>query len=507
MKITVYIVDDESMAIRYLEALLAGISYEVEVVGRAQNGVKAVSEIVELNPDFVFTDISMPVMNGLQLSEEVLKQNPSQKIFMLTAYRDFEYAQRGISVGVAHYFVKNELSEEQLETVITKNMTDIEKEKREHHHILETNIRAFFRNDKITDAYGWAYKNKPLQRYIVCYITKRPKIVIRHGEHVDDIYIDCYEIEQKIHHRMVYLRAFVELSRGEYCGIFFLQNEGLNIQSICKEIANEIITQYMDGDYICLISDPIINFETLPCVYYKLREHSRFLYVSTQRLYTKEDMMFSNSSLDEAVNLMIGKWKQSIADLRLQEAMDKLPKIIDGMSGIYDVYKFSEEIKELNYALLAQIKQQKFQTSSFRMQNFYTNIEAVKSDFHKIIKSFDEHIQLRKEKQYSYQVILAQEYIHQNYMHNISVADIAAASHVSEGHLRRCFKKEMDENVVTHLTNFRLECAKNLIKENMKNLDEIWKQTGFASPQYFSYVFKKKEGISPREYQRKSGLC
>ena len=92
MKLTIYIVDDEPMAIRYLETLLKGTGLEIVIAGKASNGVKAVSEILKLHPDFVFADISMPVMNGLEMSEHVLKQNPSQKIFLLTAYRDFEYA-------------------------------------------------------------------------------------------------------------------------------------------------------------------------------------------------------------------------------------------------------------------------------------------------------------------------------------------------------------------------------------------------------------------------------
>ena len=96
MKQTVYIVDDEPMAIRYLEMLLKGTSLDVEVVGTAINGVRAIPEINRLQPDFVFVDISMPVMNGLQMSREVLKQNPLQKIFILTAYRDFEYARKRV---------------------------------------------------------------------------------------------------------------------------------------------------------------------------------------------------------------------------------------------------------------------------------------------------------------------------------------------------------------------------------------------------------------------------
>ena len=57
-------------------------------------------------------------------------------------------------------------------------------------------------------------------------------------------------------------------------------------------------------------------------------------------------------------------------------------------------------------------------------------------------------------------------------------------------------------NIVNYLTEFRLDSAKELMKDSRESIDEIWKKTGFTSGQYFSYVFKKKEGITPRDYMR-----
>ena len=51
---------------------------------------------------------------------------------------------------------------------------------------------------------------------------------------------------------------------------------------------------------------------------------------------------------------------------------------------------------------------------------------------------------------------------------------------------------------------FRLESAKLLMKNTDENLTEIWSKTGFTSAQYFSYVFKRKEGMLPKEYLKKT---
>ena len=60
-------------------------------------------------------------------------------------------------------------------------------------------------------------------------------------------------------------------------------------------------------------------------------------------------------------------------------------------------------------------------------------------------------------------------------------------------------------SVVDYLTEYRIRQAKRLLNDRRVPASDIWKETGFSSAQYFSFVFKKKEGISPREYQKITG--
>lgn len=506
MKLTVYIVDDEPMAIQYLETILQGTSLDIQVIGTAQNGVKAIPEIAKLHPDFVFVDISMPVMDGLQMSEEVLRQNPSQKIFMLTAYRDFAYAQRGISLGITHYFLKNELSEEQLEEVMRKNAADLEKERREHHKILETNIRDFFREDTLGSMREWAYQDKPFQRYVLFYIAQRPQIVLRHSENKREAYVDCYAMENGFQDDELLLRAFVELFSNEYCGIFFTQKEIPNVEWKCRETAEYIMNKYlknMEG-YICLISSPVMKFDMLPDTYYSLRKKMKYLYADQEKIYTEGKL--SNSGLSDEnveINKTFSIWKERIAEEDEKESKLLLDRLMNEMSRNRDVWEFSDGMHELCHFLSAQVRKNKLNPDLFKMSDYYTDIKMLRADLSRNQDNLLAEMHKRREKQYSRHVILAQEYIYQNFMKDISVADIAKAAGISEGHLRRCFKKEMDDNVVNYLTDFRLDRAKKCMEEGMKSIDEIWKQIGFTSAQYFSYVFKKKEGMSPREYLRK----
>ncbi len=506
MKLTVYIVDDEPMAIRYLEMLLKGTALELEVIGTAPNGVKAIPEIARLHPDFVFVDISMPVMDGLQMSEEVLKQNPAQKIFMLTAYRDFEYAKKSVRIGVADYILKNELSEQALEELIRKNAKDLDLERRQRHTIMETNLRNFFLSNNFSGVgEEWIYQDKPLQRYVLFYIAPRPEIVLKHQDRRHGEYADCYEIQNSITELGIVCRAFIEMFRNEYCGIFFVQQDTGDIGWKCRKIAGNIMERFGRDmpDHICLVSSPVGQFFMLQNMYNRLRSKMEFLYAGTKTVYLESEILprkISDGNLNQ--DTWIAQWRQVLEKGDQKEAGALLEMHLKDMRECLGVWEYTEKIQEICRNMEALLKEKNFSLQILKLAASYMDVELLEKDLRDSQDRYLEEQQERRENRYSRHTILAQEYIQNNYSRDISVADISEAAGISEGHLRRCFKKEMKVNVVNYLTDYRLNSAKNLMKGGRENIDEIWKKTGFTSGQYFSYVFKKKEGITPRDYMR-----
>lgn len=505
MKLTVYIVDDEPMAIRYLEMLLKGTSLDLEVIGTAPNGVKAIPEIAKLHPDFVFVDISMPVMDGLQMSEEVLKQNSAQKIFMLTAYRDFEYAKKSVSIGVADYILKNELSEQKLEELIRKNAVDIEIEKRHKHVLLETNLRNFLlSDDAMEEGEEWFYHDKPLQRYVLIYITPKPEIVLEHKEKKYGKSADCYAIENSIEEEGIICRAFVEVLRTQYCGIFFAQKDAGNIEEKCRKAAEKIMEQFAEdlAEHICLISAPVSHFSALQTIYERFHKKMDFLYTGQKKIYTEQELLQEETAVSTERNGWRTQWRAALENGRQDEAETLLKLHLQTLRGSCDVWQYTEKIHEICRIMEEVLRKKKFDPAIFSMAASYTDINLLEADLQTMQERYFAEYHERAGSQYSRYTLLAKEYIRDHYGQDISVADIAEASGVSEGHLRRCFKKEMNTSVVNYLTEYRLSRAKKLMENGRENIDDIWKKTGFTSGQYFSYVFKKKEGITPRDYMR-----
>lgn len=97
-------------------------------------------------------------------------------------------------------------------------------------------------------------------------------------------------------------------------------------------------------------------------------------------------------------------------------------------------------------------------------------------------------------------------YIENNFREPISLTDIANAVNLNPSYLSRLFKKENGLSVTEYLTQFRLEKAKELLKDNSLRLRDVAEHVGYNDISYFSNTFKKYTGMSPTEYRTISGL-
>lgn len=100
--LTIFIVDDETLARERLKRMLADMTGEV--VGEADNGEKAISGIRQIQPDLVLLDIRMPGIDGLQVAADISKMKPAPAIVFCTAYD--EYAIEAFKLNASSYLLK-----------------------------------------------------------------------------------------------------------------------------------------------------------------------------------------------------------------------------------------------------------------------------------------------------------------------------------------------------------------------------------------------------------------
>jgi DNA-binding NarL/FixJ family response regulator len=107
----ILIADDHAMVRDGVRNLVSQIN-GVEIVGEASNGNQTLELFEKLKPDLLIMDISMPDMNGMDVSKSILSNNPGANIVILSMYDDHDYISRCIEYGVKGYVVKNESSAE-----------------------------------------------------------------------------------------------------------------------------------------------------------------------------------------------------------------------------------------------------------------------------------------------------------------------------------------------------------------------------------------------------------
>ena len=115
-KIKILLVDDHAIMRDGIKALLS-IYDDIEVVGEASEGREAVEMARELNPDVVVMDISMPGMDGLEVTRRLTKRNPGMKVIILTQHDNREYILSAIKVGAAGYIPKKALGSDLISAI------------------------------------------------------------------------------------------------------------------------------------------------------------------------------------------------------------------------------------------------------------------------------------------------------------------------------------------------------------------------------------------------------
>lgn len=117
----VFIADDEMWIVMGLKKLLEKSGKPFSIVGEANNGVTALEEVEEKDPDVLFTDIRMPGLSGLELLEKLKAKGQELKVIFITGYADFEYAQTALRLGAFDYLVKP-IDQDKLEEVLDRLM-------------------------------------------------------------------------------------------------------------------------------------------------------------------------------------------------------------------------------------------------------------------------------------------------------------------------------------------------------------------------------------------------
>lgn len=515
------LVDDE-------ENLRRGIIHRIDwekhgfaVVGEAENGCNGLELAEQTRPDVVISDIKMPFMDGLEMSRQILKQQPNVKVILLSGFDDFEYAQEAMTLGISEYILKP-ISADELEAVLDKLHARITEEVQQQRSI--ERLREHYRRSLpvLREQLLHRMLDRPLEDDPIADM-ERFEVDMRAGCYaVAYLHADApaHGLDEPRELVPVSVRELVEnrlektgfrfqcVIRGD-CAVFIVLLDGVGGMSALIDTLDSICTMGERSLGLVLsagIGLPVTDAKTIyqstqgareALGYRALAGAGRAIYIGDIEPNPSARFAFDEKALKRLVDdIKLGKTAQLPADA---EALVRCC-CAEGMSVQQHRFCVMTILTELGK--LMQIYQ--LDISGFRLEQFLEDASpaALLQQLTALSRQIAVSIGHGRSRSVSQLVENAKEYVAAHYQEpTLSAERVCAHLHVSQSYFSTLFKRETGENFVAHLTRIRLERAVELLRTSDDKAYIIAEKIGLLDPNYFSYIFKKQYGVSPSKYR------
>lgn len=536
-EIKVFLVEDE-MVIR--RGIKNSIDWEKEgyiFCGEASDGELAYPMIIKEKPDILITDIRMPFMDGLELCKLVKKELPNIKILILSGYDEFDYAKEAIRLGVTEYLLKPISSGKLLEALnwvsesIRREKEDkdlVRKYMEEMRENTEHEKQKFFEqmiagNLSMADALetGKKYEmnlsagmyNLLLFRFTLGEENRKSGELLGEAE---------YAIE-KLTERLEYVFEFQRGVEG-WAFLLMADNEeqmSERVKELSKDL-EEIMKNYSTIAYFGGIGQPVARLRELEESFREAEralaarftmELNRIISVEdirmAQNVDTLDDIEITSFGEIEKTRTMLEKFLNNRAEDEIDEFVDvyinelpeeNLKSVLMRQYIIMDAYivmmSFCEKIEGIEGEMQAQSEELKNSMKTIQ------TLEEIKNYIRMLLKKIIGVRDTISGRRYSDIIEIAKDQIRKTYMSDeISLNTIAAEVGMSPSYFSSIFSKEMGKTFVEYLTEIRMDRAKELLMCSSMKTSEIGYEVGYKDPHYFSYIFKKTQNCTPKEFR------
>lgn len=534
MKYKVVIVDDKPLIRKSLCLTVNWESLECEVIAEADNGLEAKKIIEEMKPDILVSDIKMPCVDGLELTEYAKKVSPHTEVIIITGYQEFEYAKKAIELGVQDLVLKP-IDNAELEAIIVKIITKI-KEKSDsrafQEQLLEENSRYRDRINSSIDRLRREFLANIISGKKVDNLQKRAQelqldnsnfCVLMSRVRVEETTPEQDIIEKQMDYMQEYAKHYdmrledVSVSEDMVFVAQYSKSKSSRIQKIEMKNMVHFVNSKLKNEgspECCFVISVMINDvrELLQC-YENVKETMSFSYFKAEQqvIFTSYDYLLAPEKNVDFIKELDAFYRE-IAEVKkgeCREAVDGILKVIvSDTSG--NVFKVKCLISEICITLFRK-NTSKFMDEVRRKEELNSIMNGIDKladvkQAQKYLERFVEQIKEDQEKQQEVKnpiAVKAMEVIKARYMQNISLTSVAKELEVNSAYLSRLLKQEMGLNFVDILTKVRIDRAKQLLGNPANRVSEVGVKVGYPDYTYFYQVFKRIEKVSPSDYKKK----
>lgn len=532
-KIKVFLVEDEVIIRSGVKKSINWEQEGYEFVGEASDGELAYPMILKEKPDILITDIRMPFMDGLELSRLVKKELPDIKILILSGYDEFEYAKKAIKIGVTEYLLKP-ISAAKLTEVLNAVAETIRQENEEK-NLLETyfaEMRENTERDKMRLFEKLLMGDLSMGEILEagerfgmnlgasCYKIVLFKILANLENHVyaEQMVDACSSVEQAAS----MMEGVYVFQRGVEGWAFLLtaQDEKSMEESakILYQNLKQAMKNYTQLEYFGGIGSTVPRIRSLKQSFREADRAfaARFVEEANQIISQKE---FEKSQMEEGLKMQgvvqIGKSREMLQKFLSNGTREEVKAFSDAyISRIEEenirstmvrqyvvidvsivILSFCERISSAN----------RLQEEAEELQKMMQKIHSLSEIKKYVVRLLNEAIELRDAesgRRYSDLIAAAKKEIENHYMtEEISLNTVAISVGMSPSYFSSIFSKEAGKTFVKYLTEVRIEKAKEFLMCSSMKTSEIGYEVGYKDPHYFSYIFKKVQGCSLKEYR------
>ena len=538
----IFLAEDEVIVRETIKRMIPWENLGFELVGEAADGEMALPLLLRQKPDLLITDIKMPFMDGLTLAKVAKKEIPGLKVVILSGYDDFNYAKQAINIGVEDYLLKpitkNALIERLTEI---RSRYEHEKTQKEYYEKFHREMQAYEKNSS-RDFFEALVRGSMDMMEIYRRSEKLGLDIVAEAYNVLIFTMNCEEdfsgqregySEWEAESLELLEEFFSENTSAMLfrCNIFSYgvlikgQKETIeeNTRSCVSEIQRIFDRKEQKRQWFVAAGEPVERLSQIQKSYYSASRafSQRYLYDENILYYdemtsmekknvTEDDSTYLQkvdvNALNPAIlqkflsNGLLEETENFVKDYFYAIGQEPLESLVFRnyvtLNVRFSVMSFLKEIGCDTRTLEQEDTEDVLSESSKSLENAIAYAEKIIS----------QAIALRDQNSGNKNRSILKttvDFIDSHYMEeDMSLNKAANAANVSANHFSALFSQNMGQTFIEYLTNLRMNKAKEYLRCTSMRSSEIAGEIGYKDAHYFSYLFKKTQGMTPSDYRK-----
>lgn len=508
--VRVIIVDDDKLIREEIKSFCNWKEEGFELVFEAANGKEALYWLQANQADIIITDISMPVMNGVELIKNLKADHFAGQIVVMSNYDEFDYVKDAMKYGAFDYCLKYKMDSEGLLEILNamaqkiressqKNEVDL-LEKREKEHL---NYFKLIRNACM----GFSSNEESIQHSLSQLASKFYfAFYVSHGE----LGAENEQIEEMIKAKGM---LWISLSTREHACIMSLSSNSIYQKAIHLFEYATLIKKTIEKPIITYGINEI-PFEDLYKQISILKKKSGIYFYEEQSIIVADgvapfasqlELTFVKQLDDGIMHSLSNSDQKAFAD-SLTEYADRVSAkrvvpsvVIRHMCALtYQIINYiqSQSIGEESVALLSE--------ACIGFSDYNATMTGICKKLITATKPLFSFIGINNPTGIRLEILKAIQYMNSHYMENILLNDVASYVGLSRNHFCTVFREETGEKYVSYLLKIRMEKSKEYLRDYRNRIQEVSYMVGIDNPRYFCKLFKEYTGVSPSEFRERN---